>query len=191
MCGSGTIVIEAALIAADTAPRLVALGQACAPGAVDPSTINARILADRAAHPKVIPALRWVDADLQAWEEVLQEACEADRRSTTPVKIFANDLHEGSIALAKDAAARAGVQYMIDFSNCDIRDYRPPVAPDFVVTNPPWQLRIQTEEDPWRLLRDWCKQHATGGTMLWVSEPVMICCNEMPRVRFVVSERSR
>ena len=85
MCGSGSIVIEAALIAAGTAPGLV--------------------------HPEVNgpgPKFLFKDVDLRLWTQAKEEAIRLDqRKKLSGVLIHANDVSESAISLAKMGARKA------------------------------------------------------------------------------------
>lgn len=136
MCGSGTFAIEAALLAAQTAPGLIRYA--------DPKNN-----ADRRPWPS---PTAWLDVEQGIWEERYAVAVEADQRhlATEPV-VLANDLHPASIKLAKQCAVYAGVEKMISFSQVDISQLSKKVdlsSVDAVLTNPPWDLRLE-EQDAW------------------------------------------
>lgn len=85
MCGSGTLVIEAALIAMHRAPGLVAMGAFSGKGG---GGIGWR------------PAVTsWPDFDAKLWREVVGEALQA-ARPNPPVAIMGNDWHHGALTLA-------------------------------------------------------------------------------------------
>ena len=139
MCGSGTIPIEAALIATDTAPGLL----------------------------RSPPALtRWPDTSPSLWRSLTAEAREA-RRPRAPCAILANDLIRGNLALAERAASAAGVATSISFSAADAADYQPPDAPQLVLTNPPWDVRLEGGEEAWRSLGQFLRREC-GGARAWV-----------------------
>lgn len=157
MCGSGTFPIEAALLAADTAPGLLRYAP---PGE---NNKRERGSGDRSAqsrretsNPRPVPnPLRWIDlADTTAplWEALWNEAVQRDQR--TQLKnagaapcIYANDIHAGSVDLASQAAENAGVQHMIQFSVKDISHFRPARPVSLYVTNPPWDHRLDGAAD--------------------------------------------
>ncbi len=122
MCGSGTIPIEAALIATRTAPGLLR------------------------APP---PLLRWRHVDdepyAQAWREAVSEA-EETRIDYLPNPILGADVHAGALELARAGAAAAGVESHITFVKSHVSDLDPAVhvdgSADLVVSNPPWDLRL-------------------------------------------------
>ena len=138
MGGSGTVCIEAALIACDTAPGLIRYGK-------------------RLPVPCAWPDLR--ERSESEWEEVVAEAREKDKRqemSREKKIIQYNDFHEGSIDLAEEASERAGVYDMIDFSSspCDVAHLEPPSSKFQVTTNPPWDRRLHEDaEESWDGLR--------------------------------------
>jgi putative N6-adenine-specific DNA methylase len=148
MCGSGTIVIEAALLSADCSPGLIRYNK------LDPTPLN------------------WRDISATViWDEVCEEATSRDRRDyLTRQKIpicQANDIHPGAIELAKTSAKIARVHKLIDFSNVDIASYRPSVKPEVTITNPPWDLRLQEgAETSWDSLGNFGKRELQDKT-LW------------------------
>lgn len=139
MCGSGTIAIEAALMATNTAPGLLRFGH---------SEDNAL------APPR---SVYWPGVEEGLWDEVWEQADTCDRRKELsqmrgPPLILANDHHKGAVELAICAAADAGVHRLIDFSCRDVEDYRPKLRPDVVVTNPPWDRRLDGADVAWTKL---------------------------------------
>lgn len=143
MCGSGTIPIEAALMVADTAPGLLRYSGQSWPC-----------------------PLRWRDLRLlrvdQVWRDCVAAATVRDRRvelSESPGHrrfIFGSDGHPGALKIARDSAARAGVAGMVDFVNCDVCDSpvstRQSPRPQTVLTNPPWDMRLDEGAHSWRQL---------------------------------------
>lgn len=177
MCGSGTIAIEAALIAADTAPGLIRFDQCDANENRDREGFALYESSLKVSHPdrttntdssqrardfsnvqKCLPnPLMWPDIDYEAkfaWEIVSARAQQRDRRQRLRDQlvrpcVLANDIHETSVILARWASLRAKVDHMIDFSYCDVASYRPLYPPNIVVTNPPWEKRLIGAEDSW------------------------------------------
>ena len=155
MGGSGTICIEAALIACDTAPGLIRY------------------------RDRVPEACNWPDlrGSKTEWQSVVSDAKARDNRLCRDEKgaddisggsrklIVYNDVHEGSIDLAEDASERAGVAHLIDFSPgpCDVADLEPyggegegegRSSPLVILTNPPWDRRLDDNaEHSWDSLR--------------------------------------
>lgn len=123
MCGSGTIAIEAALLAARRAPGL---GRSFAferlPGH-DPAR-TARV----------------------------REGLAARARPVT-VAIHASDRNAGALRLAQKNAAAAGVADAIRFSREDAARVEPPPGPGLCVTNPPYGIRLDADAaEAWRAL---------------------------------------
>lgn len=144
MTGSGTIAIEGALIATNTAPGLFRT----APPAM--ARWNDDMLGDGAA----------------AWQAALAEARDL-RLPRAPQPIFANDIHEGALKLARRAALAARVDNSIIFSQEDAKSYEPPERPSLVATNPPWDSRLVGGKEAWVDLSDFLKGQC-GGARAWV-----------------------
>lgn len=162
MCGSGTLAIEAALIACGTAPGLIGLNPLKFQGG------------------NTYPFLNWPDISKRAWDSVVQSAELKDKRKKIDrTFIFCNDVSVSSITLAKQGAEAAGVDHLISFSNCDIKDYKLPQSTQFVIVNPPWGERLDgpTFEAAWSVLGEWAKKSARNETsdnsISTVSSPII------------------
>jgi len=123
MCGSGTLAIEAALIAGRRAPGL---GRAFAfedlPG--HDAARTARLRADLAAQARPIA-----------------------------VAIHASDRNAGALRLARRNAEAAGVADRIRFAREDAATVVPPPGPGLCAVNPPWGVRLdEAAADAWRAL---------------------------------------
>jgi len=120
MCGSGTFVIEAAMIAANIAPGL-----------------------DRT----YFGFSKWLQHDVSLWQACLQEAEKQIDDSLKPA-IFGSDYDNRAIEISRANAARAGVEDLIRFSHQDItnlqieEDHMPAV----IICNPPYGERLQSEQ---------------------------------------------
>ncbi|MEK7866231.1 MAG: THUMP domain-containing protein [Planctomycetota bacterium] len=119
MCGSGTIPIEAAMIAARRAPGL----------------LRARF-----------PFEGWPDHDAAAWEKAKEEA-RAAALPTLPFPIYASDHHEGALDLARKSARAAGVEGLLRFSACDVGEFAADPPPATVIMNPPYGERLDADAD--------------------------------------------
>lgn len=123
MCGSGTLVIEAALMAADVAPglRRQRFGFEC-----------------------------WRGHDYGAWQSLLAEAAqrrEAGLAALQP-RFFGQDLAPSAITSAQDNAKRAGVDAAIRWQVQDAITALPPATvPGLLVCNPPYGERLGTESE--------------------------------------------
>lgn len=137
MCGSGTLVIEAALMAADIAPGIL-------PGA---SGLN-----------------RWKGHDHAVWTGLVGEAQtrRKDGLKTMPV-LMGIDSDGRLIEMARKNAARAQVEYAVQFRSDDFRNLEPPhgMPRGLIAVNPPYGERIKTEADVIQLHRDLGRTWAT------------------------------
>ena len=134
MCGSGTLCIEAALIAADRAPGL-------------------------ARDYFGFLAWRGHDAALWArlWEEA--EARAAAGEAAARVTVRGTDRDPSAIGRARDNAARAGVGRLVRIDAGVLADAAPlagrdPDRPGLLCTNPPYGLRMEDREGARTLHRE-------------------------------------
>jgi putative N6-adenine-specific DNA methylase len=116
-CGSGTIPIEAALLA-----RRVPTG-----------------------YGRRFAFMDWPNFDSKFWDELLVGAGKAIT-SDIP-KIIASDRDAGAIRAAQANAERAGLADCIEFSRKAISAIDPPPGPGWVVTNPPYGIRLRKKND--------------------------------------------
>nr|WP_269450840.1 bifunctional 23S rRNA (guanine(2069)-N(7))-methyltransferase RlmK/23S rRNA (guanine(2445)-N(2))-methyltransferase RlmL [Stenotrophomonas sp. MMGLT7] len=139
MCGSGTLLIEGALMAADVAPGLLRLGE--------------------------LPPTRWRGFDSDGWRRLLDEAQareQAGRSALKPV-FHGSDLDPQAIAAARENAARAGVETAIALAVCDVAALpSPPQADGTVVCNPPYDERLAADAALYRQLGDALKRAVPG-----------------------------
>ncbi len=142
LCGSGTLVIEGATIAAGIAPGLYR--------------------ARRRAHG----FFRFRDCD-RPLADRLVAALEA--RVREPVGVFAaSDLDANAVAAARACAEAAGVARAVAVSQRHFEEVRPreiaPGHPGLVVTNPPYGERLPLPRAAafFRRLGDWLVRHAGG-----------------------------
>jgi putative N6-adenine-specific DNA methylase len=122
MCGSGTLSIEGALIARRMAPGL----------------------------HRDFAFEQWPDFDAVTSREVRGEA-ESTALPRSPVVIQGSDRDEGAIEAARANAARAGVSDDIEFAVRPISAAEPPAERGWIVSNPPYGVRVG-ERDPLRNL---------------------------------------
>lgn len=123
MCGSGTIAIEAAQIAADVAPGL------------------ARSRLGGFGFTR-LPAFR--SAEVRAdWQRLCQQARDAVHRPAVP--LFAGDVSFRMTDFALRNAERAGVAKFIEFKAADALQRTPPVERGVMVINPPYGERIDVQ----------------------------------------------
>ncbi len=129
-CGSGTIAIEAALLALDIAPGLAAATQ------------------------RRFAFMEWPDFDAGLWQRLVAEAqAQAQRqaeRRAGKLHIVASDRDAGAIAGAQANAVRAGVAEWIEFVQRPVSALTAPEAgrgAGWIVTNPPYGLRVSANRD--------------------------------------------
>lgn len=95
MCGSGTLLIEAALIATRRAPGLLALGA----WGEHAAKASARWDMRPKEHGWRPALVSWPDFDDALWSQVVEEALAA-ARMRAPTAIMGNDRHPGALSLA-------------------------------------------------------------------------------------------
>ncbi|MBW2732021.1 MAG: bifunctional 23S rRNA (guanine(2069)-N(7))-methyltransferase RlmK/23S rRNA (guanine(2445)-N(2))-methyltransferase RlmL [Deltaproteobacteria bacterium] len=118
MCGTGTLAIEAALVAADVAPGL----------------LHARFGFER-----------WLGHNAELWRSIRDDAVARDRRQEVAARaIAASDIDPRAVAVARRAAGEAGVQNWIDFREQEVADASPPAGSKggVLVVNPPYGERM-------------------------------------------------
>ncbi|NLA93555.1 MAG: bifunctional 23S rRNA (guanine(2069)-N(7))-methyltransferase RlmK/23S rRNA (guanine(2445)-N(2))-methyltransferase RlmL, partial [Spirochaetales bacterium] len=123
-CGSGTIPIEAALIATDTAPGLL--------------------------NPQRFAFLKLNFHNPTLWEEVLEEAYVMHEAGIKrEIKILAWDIDKGSIDYAQRNARNARVIDFIEFTQKDfttVEEEDIPEGAHYVVTDPPYGVRSESSK---------------------------------------------
>lgn len=143
MCGSGTLAVEAALIATRTAPGLLRWGEAgerIARGAREADGGGYEAPRGAAASSAPPPFWYWPDYSRREWEALLLEAEAAVR--PLRMRIDLNDAHAGALGLAQETFGRLGFGGSVSFSQADVSQYVPPTPPTLIVANPPWGRRI-------------------------------------------------
>lgn len=120
MCGSGTIAIEAAMMASGVAPHL---------------------------HHERFGFERWLSYDDAAKSQMADVRADAKDRAATNKRtpqIFAADNDASAVALTRKNAAKAGVTISTEVQS--VFELGPSDPPGFVVTNPPYGVRISGGE---------------------------------------------
>lgn len=119
MCGSGTIPIEAALLARGVAPGL----------------------ATASREPRAFAFTAWPGHDGEAWARAVAEARDAILPSS-PVPIAGSDRDAGAIEAARANAERAGVAGDVDFAVRPVSALEAPPGPGLLISNPPYGVRV-------------------------------------------------
>ena len=122
LCGSGTIPIEAALIARGIPPGLSAANRL----------------------PRRYAFEGWQDFDGELWEEAVEEA-RLQILPQSPVPILGSDRDAGAIAASTANAERAGVEKDIAFEKQALSRVDPPAGEyptGLLIANPPYGVRV-------------------------------------------------
>jgi putative N6-adenine-specific DNA methylase len=159
MAGSGTLLLEGAIMAADIAPHLMRIKCGLTPGRKSQT------------YP---PVVRWKHHThgsgsdenggvLDEWKRLLQDATVRAKTglawlttatSSSSMQLMANDWHPGALDLLQSALQEAGLADggIVKVSQLNCRDFQPCLtaaqeAPSehvkvMVVTNPPWGVRL-------------------------------------------------
>ncbi len=117
-CGSGTIPIEAAMMAINMAPGM-----------------NRSFTAEGWQH--IVGKRNWYDTLDEANEMILNDI---------EVDIQGYDLDDEMVAIARENAKLAGVDKYIHFQRRDIAQLSHPKKYGFIITNPPYGERLQDKE---------------------------------------------
>lgn len=146
MCGSGTIAIEAAMIAQNIAPG---------------------------AHRDNFGFLHLLPFDAHTWTTMRNATFDAELQSPA-APILASDIDGRVVQQAKDNARRAGVR--VEFQTMDFSNVQVPISEGItehsdhtpvVIYNPEYGLRLGNEyelKETYRAIGDFMKQHCKGYT---------------------------
>ncbi len=129
-CGSGTIPIEAALIAKNRAPGLY----------------------------RRFAAMSWKNLDAKLWELERERAKSLEYNGN--YNIVGADIDGHALELARENARRAGVAELIRFENADARSFDRQTQRGVIVTNPPYGQRIMEQKEAEELYRDFGRAYA-------------------------------
>ncbi len=150
-CGSGTLLVEAAMMATDTAPGLF----------------------------RSFAFERWPGAVTSGWEDQRAEARERRERGLASSRSHfrGTDADKRVVAVAWRNIERAGFSDRIHVEKCDVADWRIPekASTGLILTNPPYGNRLETREraaELFRTLGERVRTEAAGWRMgLLLSEP--------------------
>lgn len=151
MCGSGTLLVEAALL------RLqVAVG-----------------LYRRSA----FPFERWADFDAEAYAGVRRVAISAQRADDSlRARLYGGDVNASALSLARHNVARTRLDKLVQLHHSNIRHLNLNLNPTsghngartLVICNPPWGRRLE-EHDAWYELGQFLRNQAAGSTAVLLS----------------------
>ncbi len=142
MCGSGTIAIEAAMLA----------------NGIYPGSIRQNF-----------GFLNWRDFDADLFKQVEREY---SRPTPNRVKIQASDISRRNIDIARKNAEEAGVSSFIEFQVADFMKLETPGEKPFLLFNPPYGERLLPQDsDFYKQIGDRLKQHYSNASVWIISTP--------------------
>lgn len=112
-CGSGTFLIEGALLALNLP----------------------------AGRGRRFAFMRWPNYQAAAWDAVNRAA--APPAPNTPLTLMGSDRDEGAVEATRANARRAGVAEYVTAQHRAFSDIEPPDTPGWVITNPPYGVRLE------------------------------------------------
>ena len=116
MCGSGTIAIEAALIARGIAPGV---------------------------YRKEYAFEKWRDYDRELFEKIYEDE---SKERPFEHHIYAYDINHNAIAIASNNVKAAGLSKEISLQQQDFKDFTQPKEKSIIITNPPYGERISAPD---------------------------------------------
>ena len=120
MCGSGTLLIEAAMIASNHAPNILR---------------------------KEFAFMKWANFDKKLWLQILNDAKTA---ATIPdkkkLKIIGSDISLSKLEIAQRNIGLAGFTRLISMRNKSFDEFIPPAGGGFVIFNPPYGERLKVKQ---------------------------------------------
>ena len=139
MCGSGTLAIEAAMIATNKAPGLLR------------SNFGFKHI---------------MQFDEDVWNNLRNEIRKQSTK-TCSHKIIATDIDPRAVEAARQNALTAGVDHMIEFDVCDFAETKVPEGGGIVLLNPEYGLRLGDTAElgaEYKRIGDFFKQKCAGYT---------------------------
>jgi putative N6-adenine-specific DNA methylase len=118
MCGSGTIPIEATLLAAGIPPGL----------------------------HRSFGFHRWLDFDGRLWDRLLREAEKGIKKVPLGL-INGYDQDSRALIVAAKNAAKAGIEGQVHFFHAKLQEFQPAEERGVVIINPPYGMRMGEEDD--------------------------------------------
>ncbi len=116
-CGSGTIPIEAALIAKNRPPGLY----------------------------RDFAFENWAEFNQETWQEIRRESIQ--NLTSNTFRIQGNDRDKGAIESAAKNAEKAGIDKLVEWNHQSISETKPYDQPGWIITNPPYGIRTTSNKD--------------------------------------------
>ena len=117
MCGSGTILLEAAHIALNIAP----------------------------GSKRHFAFEKFKNFDVRCWRELLQRSAARQKRKTS-LAIYGSDLSAEVLIAARANLAAAGLERVVSLKRADVLEITPPAKEGIIVTNPPYGVRLGEQQ---------------------------------------------
>ncbi|MGD8779949.1 MAG: THUMP domain-containing protein [Ignavibacteria bacterium] len=135
MCGSGTIVIEAALIAANKAPGLIR---------------------------DHFGFMNWRDFDSKLWREIKKEA--KQKIKPIEIDIVGSDINSNTVKIAEENLRNAGLNDGIKLFSKQFMQSAPPEGNGTLIINPPYGERMKKDDinNFYKMIGDTLKTNYTG-----------------------------
>jgi len=139
MCGSGTIPIEAALIARGIAPGV---------------------------YRKEYAFEKWADFDQELFDSIYEDD---SKEHDFDHHIYGYDINRGAVAVATTNVKAAGLSKEITIKQQDFADFKQPAEKSIIITNPPYGERISAPDllGLYKMIGSKFKHDFTGGDA-WV-----------------------
>jgi len=118
MCGSGTILLEAALMALDIATGL----------------------------GRDFAFEKFKNFDGRRWRELLQRS-QARQRPKTPLAIYGSDLSGDALKAARANLAASGLEKLVSLKQANVLEIARPANEGIIVTNPPYGVRLGEQQE--------------------------------------------
>ena len=117
MCGSGTIVLEAAMMAKNLAPGL---------------------------HRQKFGFMNWKNFDSVLWQELRKNA--KDSVTSPRVNILGSDIDIRAVDVAKYSSLEFGLNHEIRIQKCAFKDQQPLTKTGMLIFNPPYGERLKNDD---------------------------------------------
>ena len=117
MCGSGTILLEAAHMALDIAPGL----------------------------GRHFAFEKFKNFDARYWRELLQQ-CAARQKPKAPLAIYGSDLSADTLKAARANLMASGLEKIVSLRRADVLEIAAPAIEGIIVTNPPYGVRLGEQQ---------------------------------------------
>lgn len=135
MCGSGTLLIEAAMMA-----NQIPAGY----------------------YRKDFGFFHWLNFDKKLWKEIVET--QNSRISESDISIKGGDISRNNLDAAEFNIKEAKLHRDIELVCCDFSEFRPPEPPGFLISNPPYgeRLSLKDKGDMYRKFGDFLKNSCSG-----------------------------